>query len=107
MESCKRNIGCVLDDDSDPDDPDGTWRPKSLWEQQNPGQAMRGRRPNRGRGRGGSPQVKRFRADQAMAAREQQAAVQAIQQQPKERPDANHHLKFTYGRFKRGFRDLC
>jgi len=85
------------DDDSDPDDPDGTWRPKSLWEQQNPGQAMRGRRPNRGRGRGGSPQVKRFRADQAMAAREQQAAVQAIQQQPKERPDANHHLKFTYG----------
>jgi len=85
------------DDDSDPDDPDGTWRPKSLWEQQNPGQAMRGRRPNRGRGRGGSPQVKRFRADQAIAAREQQAAVQAIQQQPKERPDANHHLKFTYG----------
>jgi len=85
------------DDESDPDDPDGTWRPKSLWEQQNPGQAMRGRRPNRGRGRGGSPQVKRFRADQAMVAREQQAAVQAIQQQPKERPDANHHLKFTYG----------
>jgi len=84
--------------DSDPDDPDGNWRPKSMWEQQNPGQAMRGRRPNRGRGgRGGSPQVKRFRADQSGAGREQQAAVQAIQQQPKERPDANHHLKFTYG----------
>ena len=25
------------------------------------------------------------------------AFSQAIQQQPKERPDANHHLKFTYG----------
>ena len=83
IESLNRSKDCVSvsDDDSDPDDPDGTWRPKSLWEQQNPGQAMRGRRPNRGRGRGGSPQVKRFRADQAMAAREQQAAVQAIQQQ--------------------------
>jgi len=80
--------------DSDPDDPDGTWRPKSLWEQQNPGQPVRGRRPRGRGGRGGSPQVKRFRADQS---REQQAAVQAIQQQPKERPDANHHLKFTYG----------
>ena len=26
-----------------------------------------------------------------------QAAVAAISQQPKERPDANNHLKFTYG----------
>jgi len=85
------------DEDSDPDDPDGTWRPKSLWEQQNPGQAMRGRRPTRGRGgRGGSPQVKRFRGDQT-AGRDQQTAVQPVVQQPKERPDANHHLKFTYG----------
>eukprot|EP00092_Neocalanus_flemingeri_P002193 GFUD01002333.1.p1 GENE.GFUD01002333.1~~GFUD01002333.1.p1 ORF type:complete len:1322 (-),score=442.13 GFUD01002333.1:282-4247(-) len=84
------------DSDSDPDDPDGTWRPKSQWEQQNPGQAMRGRKPNRGRGgRGGSPQVKRFRADQTGTGG--QGAVQAVQQQPKERPDANHHLKFTYG----------
>jgi len=41
--------------------------------------------------------VKRFRADQSITQREQQAAIQAIQQQPKERPDANHHLKFTYG----------
>jgi len=97
------------DEDSDPDDPDGTWRPKSLWEQQNPGAAMRGRRPNRGRGgRGGSPQVKRFRGDQTVTGREQQSAVQAIQQQPKERPDANHHLKFTYGmRLIRRFVGLC
>ena len=28
--------------------------------------------------------------------REQQAAA-VIAQQPKERPDVNHHLKFTYG----------
>ena len=41
--------------------------------------------------------AKRFRADQDQVARQQQAALQAIQQQPKERPDANHHLKFTYG----------
>ena len=91
----------MLDDDSDADDPDGTWRPRTVWEQQNPGQVMRGRRPNRGRGRGGSPQVKRFRTDQTLAAREQQqATLQALQQHPKERPDANHHLKFTYGRKK-------
>ena len=86
------------EDESDPDDPDGTWRPKSMWDQQTPGQVTRGRRPNRGRGgRGGSPQVKRFRGDQSVTGREQQAVVQALQQQPKERPDANHHLKFTYG----------
>ena len=94
MASYKRERG----EESDPDDPDGTWRPKSLWEQQNPGMSLRGRRPTRSRGsRSNNQAAKRFRADQDQVARQQQAALQAIQQQPKERPDANHHLKFTYG----------
>ena len=37
-------------------------------------------------------QVKRQRTDSV-----QPAATPSIPQQPKERPDANHHLKFTYG----------
>ena len=93
MQNYKRERG----EESDPDDPDSSWRPKSLWEQQNPA-AMRGRRPTRSRGSRATTQAaKRFRADQEQVARQQQAALQAIQQQPKERPDANHHLKFTYG----------
>merc|ERR1719468_927889 len=80
-------------DEDDPDDPDASWKPKQTWEQ-----PQRGRRPNRARGGRGNNQVKRFRPDQEQIARQQQAAaLQAIQQQPKERPDANHHLKFTYG----------
>ena len=82
-------------DEDDPDDPDASWRPKQAWEQ-----PQRGRRPNRARGGRSSNQVKRFRPDQEQLARQQQAAaLQAIQQQPKERPDANHHLKFTYGQY--------
>jgi len=84
-------------DSGDEDDPEG-WRPRAMWGQEgHPGQNNRGRRSNRGRPRGSSnqsPAVKRFRTDQNVSQREQQAA---IQQQPKERPDANHHLKFTYG----------
>merc|ERR1712098_451988 len=63
-----------------------------MWDQSN-----RGRRPTRTRGGRSNNQVKRFRSDQDQIAKQQQAALQAIQQQPKERPDANHHLKFTYG----------
>lgn len=74
------------------DDPEG-WRSQ----QQDPwGQNARGRRSvPRPRGRS-TPQVKRQRTDN-ITSREQQAAVAAISQQPKERPDANNHLKFTYG----------
>ena len=82
------------EDDENPDDPDGAWKPNALWNQQN----NRGRRPTRSRGGRTNNQVKRFRADQEQIRQQQQAAIQAIQQQPKERPDANHHLKFTYGR---------
>ena len=82
------------EDDDNPDDPDGAWKPNALWNQQN----NRGRRPTRSRGGRTNNQVKRFRADQEQIRQQQQAAIQAIQQQPKERPDANHHLKFTYGR---------
>ena len=83
-------------EEDDPDDPDASWKPKQAWEQ-----PQRGRRPNRARGGRGNNQVKRFRPDQEQIARQQQAAaLQAIQQQPKERPDANHHLKFTYGKIK-------
>merc|ERR1712112_31154 len=81
------------EDDDNPDDPDGAWKPNALWNQQN----NRGRRPTRSRGGRTNNQVKRFRADQEQIRQQQQAAIQAIQQQPKERPDANHHLKFTYG----------
>ena len=85
-----------LDDPDDPDDPDASWKPKQTWEQ-----PQRGRRPNRARGGRANNQVKRFRPDQEQLARQQQAAaLQAIQQQPKERPDANHHLKFTYGQYE-------
>ena len=104
-----------------PDDPEA-WRGGVGWQGNQAHQ--RGRRSNRGRPRGGinqSPNVKRFKHEQGVTAREQQAAIQvqmrqyspwaltllwvkldfskfqAIQQQPKERPDANHHLKFTYG----------
>lgn len=83
-------------EEDDPDDPDAAWKPKAMWDQSN-----RGRRPTRTRGGRSNQQVKRFRADQDQIAKQQQAALQAIQQQPKERPDANHHLKFTYGRFQR------
>merc|ERR1719334_1515918 len=79
-------------EEDDPDDPDAAWKPKAMWDQSN-----RGRRPTRTRGGRSNQQVKRFRADQDQIAKQQQAALQAIQQQPKERPDANHHLKFTYG----------
>ena len=90
MQSYKRERG----EESDPDDPDGSWKPKSVWDQT---QSMRGRRPTRTRGsRAASLAAKRFKADQDQVVRQQQA-LQAIQQQPKERPDANHHLKFTYG----------
>ena len=81
-------------EEDDPDDPDASWKPKSAWEQQ---QANRGRRQTTTRGRRSNNQVKRFRADQDQAVRQHQAALQQLQQQPKERPDANHHLKFTYG----------
>ena len=87
---------------SDPDNPDDpeAWRSGVGWAGQGNQPHQRGRRSNRGRPRGGvnqSPNVKRFKHEQGVTSREQQAAIQAIQQQPKERPDANHHLKFTYG----------
>ena len=87
---------------SDPDNPDDpeAWRSGVGWAGQGNQAHQRGRRSNRGRARGGinqSPNVKRFKNEQGVTSREQQAAIQAIQQQPKERPDANHHLKFTYG----------
>ena len=82
-------------DGDDPDDPNAEWKPKQEWPQ-----PTRGRRSG-GRGsRGPRTQnpFKRIKTEQEIAAaRQQQAALQAIQQQPKERPDANHHLKFTYG----------
>jgi len=77
----------------DSDDPEGEgWRAQQdQW-----GQNTRGRRSvPRPRGRS-TPQVKRQRTDN-ITSREQQAAIAAISQQPKERPDANNHLKFTYG----------
>merc|ERR1719422_229484 len=87
-------------DPDNPDDPDA-WRGGGGWNGQGGNQPnQRGRRSNRGRPRGSlsqSPNVKRFKNEQGITSREQQAAIQAIQQQPKERPDANHHLKFTYG----------
>jgi len=87
-------------DPDNPDDPDA-WRSGAGWTGQGGNQPnQRGRRSNRGRPRGSlsqSPNVKRFKNEQGITSREQQAAIQAIQQQPKERPDANHHLKFTYG----------
>ena len=54
MASYKRERG----EESDPDDPDSSWRPKSLWEQQNPGVPVRGRRPTRSRGSRSNNQVR-------------------------------------------------
>jgi len=69
---------------------DATWKPKHLWEQ-NQGQGMKrgAGRPRGSRGRG-SPGTKRLKSEGG-------TAVQTIVQPPKERPDASHHLKFTYG----------
>ena len=83
-------------EEENPDDPGGEWKPKQEWQGQVP---TRGRRSG-GRGSRGprTPNpFKRIKTEQELAAARQQQALQAIQQQPKERPDANHHLKFTYG----------
>ena len=51
--------------------------------------------------------MKRCCGDQTVTGKEQQSVVQVIQQQPKERPVANRHLKLTYGkRLERRFVDL-
>jgi len=86
----KRRASNRESDADDPDSEDDTWRPQSIWDQRPPRPARQAQRRQRGRT---TQQNKRARVDNT---REQQMAAVAAQQ-PKERQDVNHHLKFTYG----------
>jgi len=81
------------------EDDDEDWRPENLFDQR-AAQAkvdQRNQSQRRSRGRTGSTtshhQIKRQRTDSVTPSPQQPS----IPTQPKERPDVNHHLKFTYG----------
>jgi len=73
---------------------DDEWRPQNLFDQRQPAPTREPpqRQPQRRQRGRSTQQVKRQRTDSV-----QPNATPAIPTQPKERPDANHHLKFTYG----------
>lgn len=73
------------DSDADDQESEEDWKPQSIWDQRPPTRQRQPQRRQRGRS---TQQNKRARVD---TVREQQAAA-VIAQQPKERPDVNHHL---------------